>query len=153
MEQELENLFLLIRQSMSDFASRIVAAKPGAKSDVGHYSNSAFLLRSYAGFRVDAAGDEVGVTVDVKRHDDGGISIDSEICMADGVIVMPGPAARLSANSPDPASNDAVTQWQEKFKRFLDMSEPLVLAAICQMATAPASQPQHGDGTQKTSMF
>lgn len=153
MEQELENLFLLIGRSMTDFASRIVAANPAAKADVGNYSNAAFLLRSYAGFRLEGAGEEVAVTVDVKRHDDGQISINSDICMDDGVMPMTGPAAKFSADISDLTSNEAITEWQEKFKRFLDMSEPVMLAAISQMVAAPAPERPQGDDPQSNSIF
>lgn len=150
MEKYIENLFLRIGQSTSDFASRIVAAKPAAKPDVGHYSSPAFLLRSYAGFRIDDAGEEVAVTVDVKRQEDGGISIDSDISMDDGAIVMTGPAVKFSAGK---LLDDAIEQWQDKFEHFLRTSEPMVLAAISTMVAAPAPEPEAEDGLQNPGMF
>jgi hypothetical protein len=151
MEKYIENLLSRIGQSTSDFANRIVAAKPAAKPDVGHYSNAAFLLRSYAGFRIDDVGEEVAITVDVKRHEDGKISIDSDICMDDGSFVMTGPQVKFSAAAPNSASNEAITQWQAKFEQFLRTSEPVVLAAISTMVAPPAPEPE--DSQQNPSMF
>lgn len=151
MEKYIESLFPLIGKSMADFASRIVAAKPAAKADIGHYANSAFLLRSYARFRVDAAGEEVAVTVEVKRHKDGRMTIASDVCLADGAIVIAGPALTCFAESLKTPSNAAVSQWYEKFEHFLRTSEPVVLAALSLQVTAQA--PQHSKGHQDTGVF
>lgn len=151
MEKYIESLFPLIGKSMADFASRIVAAKPAAKADIGHYANSASLLRSYARFRMDADGEEVAVTVEVERHDHGRMSIASAVCMADGAIVIEGPALTCFAESLKTASNAAVSQWYKKFEHFLRTFEPVVLAGLSPMVTAQTRQ--HSESPQDTGVF
>lgn len=153
MEKYPESLFPLIVQSMADFAKRIVAARPSAQADTRHYSNPAFLLRCYAGLVLDAAGQEVAVTVDVQRRDDGKISIASDLCMDNGTIVLSGPAPLLPAHGRDAASREAIKQWQEGFERFLAASETAVLALMALEVAEPAREPEHGNGPQNTRMF
>jgi hypothetical protein len=116
----------------AEFATRIQGHMPSVQIDVGHYSNDAFMLRSYVSIRADNDGDELAMTVDIRTLPaiDAGttISIESDICMDDGTIVAAGPSAVFG----DSALNSEVhiSAWCKEFDAFLRKSEHRVVNAL-----------------------
>lgn len=141
MQNDLSTLTETVLAKSADFASRMRRDFPSLLCDVGHYSNEAFLLRSFVGLRADNQGDELALTIDVAIRPPSvygiDLTIESDLCLEDGTIVATGPAAKFDSASPTFVLD--VLGWGEAFDVFVAESQKklsLALAAI--VAARPA---------------
>jgi hypothetical protein len=119
----------------AEFATRIQGFLPSILCDVGHYSNDAFLLRSFVSLRTHNEGDELAMTVDIKTQSateaSTTISIETDLCLDDGTIVATGPSAEFETSSR--GFETAISSWSKNFDAFLHASEVDVLNVLTEM--------------------
>lgn len=129
----------------ADFAHRMQTLVPSAIVDVGHYSNTSFLLRSFVSLRGDNQGGELAMTVDITRPSSNEeqvfISISSDLSLDDGSVLKTGPSAKL-----DPSCagfERQIAAWANEFVVFLSSSELDAANALGELtANKDDSQPR-----------
>jgi hypothetical protein len=125
----------------AEFAQRLRGSLPSVLVEVGHYSNDAFLLRSFVSLRGDNQGAELAMTVNITRPPSNQakqiISIESDLCLDDGTIVAAGPGATL-----DPSNSgfeQDLSVWTAEFAVFLDASEADAIDALREIVLKPST--------------
>jgi hypothetical protein len=120
------------------FAKRLQGRLPTILCEVGHFSNEAFLLRSFVSLRSDDQSDELAMSVDITTHPKGDrsttIRIDSDLCLDDGTILATGPSGEFDAASPELETQTAL--WSEAFDVFLNESEDEAIEILRKMRSA-----------------
>jgi hypothetical protein len=132
MEKYLATLVERVSNGSKEFAARVQASVPSIIADVGHYSNEAYLLRSFVSLRADNDGYELALTVDITRPPNGGmVSIESDVCLDDGTIIASGPTARFDMMNSNSAAEASF--WSKNFDEFLEKAEPEVVQVLSEM--------------------
>jgi hypothetical protein len=107
------------------FAKRLQGCMPTILCDVGHYSNEAFLLRSFVSLRSNDQSDELAMSVDITACEQSDssttISVESDLCLEDGTVVATGPSGKFDASSPEVERE--IASWNKAFEDFLTESE------------------------------
>jgi hypothetical protein len=124
-----------------EFAQRLRSSLPSVLVEVAHYSNDAFLLRSFVSLRGDNQGAELALTVNITKPpvDQTGqtIHIESDLCMDDGTIVIAGPGATLDPSKP--GFEQDLSVWTAEFAVFLDTSETDAINAVRELVLKPST--------------
>lgn len=129
---KVEEFWFRLRGLLDVFARKVVAADPTLVCDTGHTSNAAFLLRAYFAFRRQSDGDEISFTVDV-RNTAQRLSIDSDVCTADGALLASGPVIEIDLREPQATFDAALDNWVREFEQFLSKNESMLAKAISQL--------------------
>lgn len=88
------------------------------KYHVGKSSNNAFLLRVYLSILKSNEGDELSISIDVKKSKDG-LLIESDVVGEEGVIIADGPSLELYGDLSSPSVIIKIEEWFELFERML----------------------------------
>lgn len=123
----------LMRSGNNHWSSTHAGPLPSTLCDAGHYSNAAFLLRSFVSLWPDADGDELGLSVDITAQPTNIVSIECDLCLENGRIVAMGPGARI-----DTASTEAdahIATWRRQFDAFLTRAESEAWNSLRAMAS------------------
>jgi hypothetical protein len=150
MGTEKQNLLALtanVLAKSASFAEGIQRALPSILCDVGYYSTDAFFLRSYVSLRTDNEGDELAMTVDITAPSasdpSSTISIESDVCLDDGTIVVLGPSVKFGTSTP--GFEAAISSWTDEFDKFLKASEVDVINVLQEMLSKK-DKPSHSLG-------
>lgn len=94
--------------------AQLLAQHTGFKFHIGNSSNSVFPLRAYLTILRSNDGDELSITVDIKRQEDG-LLIDSDVVGEEGVIIADGPSLELDGDLSSPSVQVKIDEWFESF--------------------------------------
>lgn len=131
MKNDLSVLTDTVQAKSAAFFTRMRRYYPSLICDVGHYSNEAFLLRSFVSLRCDNQADELALAIDVTvlstSDTDAVLSVECDVCLDNGTIVATGPSRELVTSSP--TFEQDVLSWGKEFDAFISESKTKVADA------------------------
>lgn len=110
-------------------AAQLLAGHADFNFLIGNSSNSVFPLRAYLTLLRSNDGDELSITVDIKRRADG-LLIESDIVCEEGVVVADGPSLELHGNLSGAEIQTKVDEWFNAFEVLFVEKSTDIEAAI-----------------------
>lgn len=128
MTSTVEALWLRLQTILRAFAEGLVAADPTLSLSIGCSANDAFLLRGYLALQRLSDGDEIAITVDVRR-DGEQLALESDACTDAGGVIATGPSAVIPLADGQMSVEARFGDWLLEFERFLKENEQAVAVA------------------------
>ncbi len=130
MSQQFDYLESRLRPNLEALSAKVESSiKHPITSRIGFSKNDFFPLRAYLSFLRDRIGDEVVLSVDVKKYDEGFI-IECEILKGEGQILAEMPSLSIEINAPAIETSSLMDQWVTNFECFLIESFDVLRSAV-----------------------
>lgn len=120
----IDTVWLSLEKHYKRIAEKVAAQNSSYICDIGKYNNENFLLRGYLSILKHKDGDELSITVDIKKIE-GAFIIETDISTNDGVILFEGPAYNRSE-----FSVCSINEWLSQYELHLKQNEMAILERI-----------------------
>jgi hypothetical protein len=127
--QQFDYLESRIRQNLEALSAKVESIEQPITSRIGFSKNDFFPLRAHLSFLRDRIGDEVVLSVDVKKYD-GGFIIECEILKGEGQILAEMPSLNIEINAPTIATSSSMDRWVTSFEGFLIENFDVLRSAV-----------------------
>jgi len=137
MTQQFDYLASRIRPNLEALSAKVESTEQPITARIGFSKNDFFPLRAYLSFLRDRIGDEVVLSVDVKKYD-GGFIIECEILKGEGQILAEMPSVNIEINAPT-TDTSSMDRWIAGFENFLVENFDVLSSAVHSLGPNNAS--------------
>jgi hypothetical protein len=130
MTQPFDYLESKIRPRFEALSAKVEAIEQPIASTIGFSKNDHFPLRAYLSFLRDRTGDEIAVSVDVVKNNDGGYAVQCDLSKGDGEILAEMPSLNIELNAPTIENSASIDRWVTNFERFLSEQFDVLCSAV-----------------------
>ena len=128
MTRQFDYLESRIRPHLEALSAKVESTERPITSRIGFSKNDFFPMRAYVSFLRDRIGDEVALTIDVKKCD-GGFTIECEI-LKEAQILAEMPSLNIEIRSPTIEVSSSLDGWVVGFENFLVEKFEILRSAV-----------------------
>lgn len=141
MTRQFDYLESRIRPNLEALRAKVESFEQPIASRIGFSKNDFFPLRAYLSFLRDRIGDEVVLSVDVKKYD-GGFIIECEILKGESQILAEMPSLDIEINAPTIETSSSMDRWVASFESFLIENFDVLRSAVHSLGLDRGSLPK-----------
>jgi len=127
--QQFDYLESRIRPHLEALSAKVESIERPITSRIGFSKSDFFPLRAYLSFLRDRIGDEIVLSVDVKKCN-GGLMIECEILKGEGQILAEMPSLNIEIDAPTIEASSSMDRWVANFESFLIENFDVLRSAV-----------------------